>query len=963
MKDHIEAPVSAPEAQAATTFLQGLGTRGFKGQARTGRAVRIVNATDNSIYYREPACVVEPTGAEDIAAAVAAAAEAGLSVTPRGGGTGTNGQSLTTGVVLDTSRFMNKIIEFCPEQATVRVQPGVVLDQLNAYLKPLGYFFPPAVSTGSRATLGGMVATDASGKGSRHYGRTSDYLMSAEVVLSDGTPATVADLPADAALPEGPLGRAASLLRGELPGLGADIARVFPVMNRGLTGYNLDELRGEDGTLRLTKLLAGSEGTLAVTTALDLKVVPLPKHIGIAIIGYEDSLVALGAVADLLPADPEAIEFLDDKTVQLGKTAPSWPVLEPVLGTELASCGGYLFAEVSDETPEGVATQLKAVEAAVAAAPTKAVGIIATQDGDVMGALNGLRKDAVGLMGKGNGPFKGMAFVEDAAVPPENLVAFVTGFRDILDAHGLDYGMYGHADVGCVHVRPLMDMRLPEHRKKIRPISDAVAELARDQGGLIWGEHGKGVRGEYVEYYFGPDLFAFLRQVKAAFDPENRLNPGKLVTAAETDLPVDRIDAIAFRGARDERIAGHAAYGNATECNGNGACFHWDAANEMCPSYKVTRDRVQSPKGRAALIRDWLHAQETGGDVAGAAEALDASLATCLSCKACTSQCPVHVDIPTMKAAFLADRFTARPRALRDRLVRHMEALTILGARLPGLANMGLSLGRSVMASAFGLVDLPRFAAQGLDARMRAAGAQRLAPGAPLPAGMDTGKAAILLCDSFLGPFEPEVLESAARVLARMGFTVFYTPIQPNGKAAQVRGYLGAFEETRDAAVARIEGYAGLGLPLVTVEPAVTMLYRQDYKGALADGLLTSIDRLLAEHAGALPKAVATSFRLIGHCTETSADPGNLTRWKSVFAAAGLTLATQRAGCCGMAGMFGHEAENRDLSRQVFELDWAAKVKAGDDLLATGFSCRGQAERFTGAQLRHPVQALDAALR
>ncbi|MCJ8140940.1 FAD-binding and (Fe-S)-binding domain-containing protein [Falsirhodobacter halotolerans] len=959
MKDHIDAPASLPFDGAA--FRQALAARGFRGQVRTDRAARVVNATDNSIYYREPDCVIEPRSAEDVAAAVAAAAEVGVPITPRGGGTGTNGQALAQGVVLDLSRFMNRIVAFHEEEGIVRVEPGVVLDQLNAFLKARGYVFPPAVSTGSRATLGGMVATDASGKGSRRYGRTSDYLVSAEVVLADGRPATVGDLAADAPLPPGPLGQAAALLRDRLPALSGDIARVFPPMNRGLTGYNLDEVRGPNGELRLTKLLAGSEGTLAVATALDLRVVKLPKHFGIAIIGYADSLVALGAVADLLPADPDAIEFLDDRTVHLGKTSPAWPVLEPVLGADLASSGGYLFAEVSADTPEAVADRLAAVERAALAATTRATGLIATQDAAVMAALNGLRKDAVGLMGKGKGAFKGVAFVEDAAVPPENLVAFVAGFRDILDAHGLEYGMYGHADVGCVHVRPLMDMRRPEHRAKIRPISDAVADLARAQNGLIWGEHGKGVRGEYVELYFGPDLFAFLRRIKAAFDPANRLNPGKLVTAFGTDLAVDRIDAIPFRGARDERIAGHTAFAKASECNGNGACFHWDSANEMCPSYKATRDRVQSPKGRAALIRDWLDIRDTGGDAAPAADALAASLATCLSCKACTSQCPVHVDIPTLKAEFLADRYAHRSRPLRDRLVRHMEALTLVAARVPRLANLGMAIAQGGLARAFGLVDLPRFGVRGLEARMRAAGARRLAPGEGLPAGVDRDNAALLVCDSFLGPFEPEVLESAARVLARLGVQVFHTPIQRNGKAAQVRGYLDAFRATRDAAVARIDAYAALGVPLVTVEPAVTMLYRQDYK--LEEGVLTSLDRVLMSLADRMPTGAGARFRLIGHCTETSADPGNLTRWQRIFAAAGLALTPQRAGCCGMAGMFGHEAENRALSRQVFDLDWAEKIGAGDEVLATGFSCRGQAERFAGARLRHPVQALEAALR
>ena len=509
-----------------------------------------------------------------------------------------------------------------------------------------------------------------------------------------------------------------------------------------------------------------------------------------------------------------------------------------------------------------------------------------------------------------------------------------------------------------------MDMRLPEHRASIRPVSDAVANLAQQHGGLIWGEHGKGVRGEYVAQYFGPTLFRLLRRIKAAFDPENRFNPGKLVTADGTDLQVDQIDGITFRGERDARISSRTNYGKATDCNGNGACFHWDSAYEMCPSYKATRDRVQSPKGRAALIRDWLLARETGENITDAAEALDDSLKTCLSCKACSSQCPVQVDIPSMKASFLAEHHADRSRSLRDRLIFHMEALTLLGARLPALANLGLTLGRGVMSRVFGLVDLPGFAPRTLAKRMQAAGVHCIMPGDPLPSGVDKSLAAILLSDSFLGPFEPAVLESAARLLQRMGIKVFFTPIQRNGKATQVRGYLKAFEQVRQSGARTLTDYADYGLPLLTVEPAVTMLYRQDYKNDLCAGGVTSIDQFIVDRAALLPRSVVSKrFRLIGHCTETAADPQHLARWKQIFGAVGLNLDPVRAGCCGMAGLFGHEAEHRDLSRQIFELNWAERLYEEGTVLATGFSCRSQAKRFSAMDLRHPVQALDEFTR
>ncbi len=957
-----------PEAAALARFRADLAASGFGGGVRFDAAARIVAATDNSIYHVAPAGVLEPRDADDLALAMSLAARHGIAVSPRGGGTGTNGQSLTGGVVLDTSRHMTAIGPLDPVRGTVRVGPGVVLDRLNAWLRPHGWMFAPSVSTASRATIGGMVATDASGKGSCRYGRTSDHLVSVDVVFADGSRGTLRDMEAgevaEAVAAGGPLSRLLSCLDRGLPARGDEIARVFPEMNRGLTGYNLRDTARSDGGLRLTKLFAGSEGTLAVAAAIELSLTRLPGHRGVALLAYDDCDAALEAVPDLLPADPEAVEFLDDTVVRMGRSTAAWDELRAFVG-DLSDRGGYLFAEVCGDSREAVEAHLDRI-AARAGGQAACRGCATAADPGTVAAMAQFRKDAVGLLSRGDDGRQGTAFVEDAAVPPGSLVGFVREFRALLDGAGLSYGMFGHADAGCVHVRPMLDMSRAEDRALIRPISDAVADLALRHGGLIWGEHGKGVRGEYLETYFGAGLYRYLREIKAAVDPANRLNPGKLVVPLGAPGRIDRIDGLPFRGARDAGIAGAAASGfrAAIRCNGNGACFHWDASFEMCPSYKATGDRVQSPKGRAALIREWLHLSRSAADPAAAervGRALHDSLATCLSCKACASQCPVRIDIPSMKARFLQDWHRDRPRPRRDALIRLLEPGTILGARIPAISRgvMRSAAVRRALGSGFGLVDLPVFARRTLPAAMKAAGARPLGRGAKAPPG-----GIVLLSDSFLGVFAPELLADAARCLSFVDGAVHFTPVLRNGKALEVRGLLRGVPKIRAALSARLRALSASGATLVCVEPAFTMLLRQEMATEVGDLPIASLDEILEARRDRLPKAAAPArFRLIGHCTETSAAPDHLGRWRTVFAATGLDLTAVRAGCCGMAGLWGHEAEHRDLSRDIYDLAWRGHVEADRaELLATGFSCRSQAQRFSGTRLRHPVQALAAAL-
>ncbi len=937
---------------------------GFAGDAEAGLGARQVAATDNSIYQVRPAAIVYPRSASDVALLVRAAQGFDLSLTARGGNTGTNGQSLNDGIIVDFARHMRGIGAFDPDTNTVTVEPGVVLDQLNAFLSDHGCFFPPMVSTASRATIGGMVATDASGKGSRRWGKTSDYIAALDLILSDGTewraePMTRAEAEAIAA----GTGIVAAIHREALRIVttrAADIAATFPDMNRGLTGYNLEKAYDADADrFFLGFLLAGSEGTLALTRSITLRVAPKPAMRALAVIRYGAFDTAMRDVQRLIAADPVAIEIIDDKVLGVAQDDIIWASVEGLLGGSDTPVAAMNFVEFTADDDRAIDAGLAAL---AAIGPQGDCRIV--RDDAAIGQLWSLREKSVGLLARLGGARQGVPFVEDTAVPPEKLADFVAEFRALLDGHGLSYGMFGHADVGCLHVRPFLDLRDPDQAALIRPISDAVAQLTRAYGGLLWGEHGRGYRGEFSPLFFG-SLYPELQRLKAAFDPDNRLNPGKL--AAPAGQPVDRIDGVPFRGASDREIdAPHAhAFDRAVACNGNGACFGWSAQDLMCPSYKATRDRAQSPKGRAALLREWARLDSITdptpaerADHAAIERDTQASLATCLSCKACTTLCPVRVDVPTMASRFAERHWAKRTRPLTHHVARRMEAMLAAGRRMPRIAN---AVARSGLARTLGYVDLPAFTIAD-DGLPPVATPKRLA--ALLPE--ERADTVVLVEDSFTASFDRGVIAAAARVLTACGYRVWRVPPRRNGKVLHLLGMRDRFERVARGRMAEAQALADTGVRLVGIDAATALMFTQEYAEATGQSIeVAGLETLLADavrdgRAPAIPPD-PQPLRLLGHCTEQALRPQALSHWAEALAGFGIAAAPVKTGCCGMAGMFGHEVRNQQLSRDIFALSWAAETH-DDAMLATGFSCRCQTERMTGRRPLHPVEAIDRRL-
>jgi len=968
------------DPQRLRGYLDELSSQGFEGEIGADLANRLIAATDNSIYQVEPFAVLYPKRAEDVTLAMrlaAAGSFAPIPLSPRGGGTGTNGQSLTSGIVIDLSRHLNRILDFNQDALLVTVEPGVVLDQLNAFLATLGYFFPPNVSTATRATLGGMLATDASGKGSRIYGKTSDYIHSMDVVLADGSEFRVEHMDVEdahaVAQEDTTIGRAIAQVISTVGTWQKRIDDVFPRMNRGLTGYNLQKVWDPFKGLDLYRVLAGSEGTLAITKSITFRVIPIPRYRALAVVRYSSFAETLADVQRLLKAEPLAVEVLDDKVLGVARTDIVWSTIQSILKTETDQpVNGMSFVEFIAHSPRDLDGHLSQFRRLMGG--YQPAGVIDSQivtDANAIKQLWNLREKSVGLAGKMAGPRQGVAFVEDCAVPPERLVGFVQEFRGILDSHGLTYAMYGHADVGCLHVRPALNMRDPVDAARIRPISDAVANLVKKYGGLLWGEHGRGFRGEYSPLFFGHELYPELCKIKAAFDPLNILNPGKLASPMP-DTPVTPIDAPVLRGAIDAAISADRAapVEKSLACNGNGICFSWDAAETMCPSYKATRDRVQSPKGRATLLREWARRQteadKTGDQVAlrEIEASVKSSLSTCLSCKACATACPIQVDIPTMKARFLETYYRTRRRKRRDLVVAQLETFAMIAQGFPRLANLVAMnpLARMVM-SAVGLVDLPAFSTtRRLPSRtFSLVKLKNLEP-------QVKAQTVILVPDTFTGAFDHETQTVFHRLLSQLGYDVHLAPLHANGKPLHILGMLGKFAPIAKAARERHQAYAEAGVSVVGVEPVAVLMNRAEYCDSANAGPNTAvrtIDEFLCDEmdAGRLKLQTGidgSKFTLLLHCTERSLSPMATARWARIFQAFGLSVNQPRVGCCGMAGVFGHERENRATSLKLYDMSWRDTVAdaAPGVVLGTGFSCRCQAERAGKVDIRHPVSAL-----
>ncbi|MGV1988709.1 FAD-binding and (Fe-S)-binding domain-containing protein [Agrobacterium sp. 22-221-1] len=933
------------DAKAAGNRIRALAAAleeaGFAGEIETDLALRAAMSTDNSVYQIKPDLVVAPFDAADLVTLLDVMGQpqfADVAVTARGGGTGTNGQSLNTGVIVDLRRHMNGLIAIDEREGWADVQPGMVLDDLNEQIRETGWFFAPETSTSTRCTIGGMVNTDASGKGSRVYGKTSDNILGLQIAHPQG----LLDSREPVAAWAQPMLHAAEVAARR--GRSAFVANT-PRLNRRFTGYDLERACADEGRFEWWRLFLGAEGTLGIVSAIRVKLRRIDREKRLIVAGFDDFRSALAAAAPLLRADPTAIEVMDETVQAIAEQAGILRRLPAALHAGAGQKVAYVFIELNGDDPAHLQVKLDDCRRILGGlAGISAIHVAG--DRAEIAELWAIRSAGVGLLGKVDGLARPIAFVEDAVVPPENLPAFVDEFLDILKTNGLGFGIYGHVDVGCLHIRPALNIDRAEDRARMVAVSDAVFALTRKHGGIFWGEHGKGLRGAYLRDWIGAEAYSALQGIKAAFDPDGRFNPGKLVT---NKVPIMGIATTPFR-------AFNAPDGDpltlAFRCNGNAQCLSYAKTTPMCPSFKVTADIRYSPKGRADALRTWHKARrEADADLPLLEKDLLETLDKCLGCKACASSCPVQVDIPSMRQAFMADYFTRHPRPLADRLVlmaeRFSPAITRLAPVLAPVWPIASRIGGWLTASQ----DLPRHLAwlpRGLQVRE-----EDLRPGR-LPENT-----VIIAQDWFTALFDGAVQRQAIAGLAALGYNVRFLPMRPGGKVALNLGDTASFRSMAEALSRQLHAAAKTGLPLIAVEPAFAMMLRQDYaKVGIALPLVSLPQEFLAKEAGRrdFPKArLNKPIKLLSHCTEATALPQTGALWKKVFAAMGLEMDAPATGCCGMAGLFGHQKRHQPMSRRLFDFSWRSHIESRDIVAATGFSCRCQAKRLSGTQPSHPL--------
>lgn len=1004
---------------AVERYIHALNESGFTGDTTTRYGDRLTLATDNSIYQLLPQAIVFPRSTADVILVMRLAAQdeyRSVTFTPRGGGTGTNGQSLNNGVVIDLSRYMNRILEINPEQGWVRAEAGVIKDQLNAYLKPYGYFFAPELSTSNRATLGGMINTDASGQGSLVYGKTSDHVLGLRSVLLNGDLLDTSPLPvSEARRCAQEESAAGELYRTTLESCETHrqtILDSFPKLNRFLTGYDLRHVFSDDmQTFDLTRILTGSEGTLAVITEAKLNITPIPKVRRLVNVKYDAFDSALRNAPFMVAAQALSVETVDSKVLNLAREDIVWhsvsELITDVPDKTLAGLNIVEFCGDDEALIDGQVTSLcERLDSLMANNEAGVIGYQVCRELSGIERIYAMRKKAVGLLGNSKGAAKPIPFVEDTCVPPEHLADYITEFRALLDSHHLEYGMFGHVDAGVLHVRPALDMCSPEQEMLMKQISDDIVALTAKYGGLLWGEHGKGFRAQYSEAFFGDTLYRELRRIKGAFDPENRLNPGKICAPLTSDAPMMQVDAVK-RGTYDRTIPVEVrnTFSGAMNCNGNGLCFNFDVKSPMCPSMKVTQSRFHSPKGRAGLVREWLRLlAEQGTDPALLSQAVPQSrislrgliekigntrrasrgeydfshevkesMSGCLACKACSTQCPIKIDVPEFRARFLALYHGRYLRPLRDHLVANVEAGAPLMAKAPKVFNFFLKQPwvQKLSEKTVGMTDLPLLSSPSL--KQQLAGSKAVSVTLEMLESMSeeqrrAGRYLFIVQDPFTSYFDAKVVADFAALTEKLGFQPVLLPFSPNGKAQHIKGFLARFARTANKTADFLNRVARLGCPMAGVDPALVLCYRDEYKTVLPPEKqqfrVMLVHEFLAEYADSLPvndvSVNTPPWYLFSHCTESTALPDSVKTWQNLFSRFGASLQSVSTGCCGMAGTYGHEMPNLARSKGIYQLSWAQPYQSlpSERCLTTGYSCRSQVKRMEGKVMLHPLQAL-----
>ncbi len=947
--------------------------RNIRGSVLFGRADRGRYATDASIYQVEPIGVVVPETIDDVAAAMAIARDEGIPVLPRGGGTSQCGQTVNRALVIDCSKHLRRVLHVDAQARTALVEPGAVLGQLNTALRADGLFFPVDPSTHARCTIGGMAGNNSCGSKSIRYGLMADNVRAIDAILADGTrhrfgavPDNLgADIPANIA----------DLVQ-RLRSLGAreaeEIAARFPQQLRRVGGYNIDVLTPASraaGRENLARLLVGSEGTLAFSAALELTLHPLKPRKILGICQFPTFRAAMSAAQHIVKLDPEAVELVDRTMIDLGRSIPIFrATIDNMLIGEPDS---LLIVEFHGWEDGPLLAKLAELESLMG--DLGHPDVVRATDPTFQADIASVREAGLNIMMSMKGDGKPVSFIEDCAVGLEDLADYTERLNGVFEKHGTKGTWYAHASVGCLHVRPVLNMKDPADVRTMRAVAEEAFALVREYKGSHSGEHGDGiVRSEFNETMFGPRIARAFETVKDAFDPANMLNPNRVVRPPRMD------DRTLFRYAPGYAAAPgftprldwsdhpgplNGMLGAVEMCNNNGTCRSF-AAGVMCPSFRVTRDEQHLTRGRANTLRLALTGQ-LGVD-AMASDAMAEAMSLCVSCKACRRECPTGVDMAKMKLEVLAARADHQGVKRRESLIAELPRMAPVVSRIAPLANLRNHVPalRHLAERTAGIAadrPLPSWSLR----PFRDAEADAAAPTNP------RGEV-LLLADTFNRWFEPENLRAALRVLAAAGYRAVMPPHRGRplccGRTFLAAGMLDRAREEARRTLRRLGG----DRPVIGLEPSCLMTLRDEFRSllpgaetaALADRAMLLSEFLAREKVDLPLRPLATTAHVHGHCHQKSfgAFPAAIAALKQVPE---LTVTPINSSCCGMAGSFGYQAETQDVSRAMAELSLLPAVrKAGAEelVVADGTSCRHQIRDLGGREAIHSVRVLERAL-
>ncbi|MGJ4960584.1 FAD-binding and (Fe-S)-binding domain-containing protein [Bradyrhizobium sp. HKCCYLRH3061] len=976
-----------PNAKAGPSRLEQKLRAEITGNVFFDRFNRGRYATDASFYQVIPAGVVVPRTMDEALLALAIARDDGRIVTPRGGGTSQCGQTVNEGIVVDFSKHLNRIVSLDVEARTCVVEPGIVLDDLNRQLRKHGLWFPVDVSTASRATIGGMAGNNSCGGRSLRYGTMRDNTIAIDAALADGTLARFGEVPRDLGDVSAPDG-ARALFRDMLA-LGereaAEIADKFPKVQRRVGGYNLDALTPRNAANNMAHLLVGSEGTLAFSTRIELKLWPLIRTKVLGVCHFGSFYQAMDAAQHLVKLKPIAVELVDRTMIGLGRDIA---MFQPVIAAAVrGDPDAILVVEFAEETKDENLAKLKQLSELMGDLGfswsneiSKWGGVVEITEPALQTAVADFRAAGLNVMMSMKEAGKPVSFVEDCAVPLPHLADYTARLNEVFARHGTRGTMYAHASEGCLHVRPVLNLKLEKDVRAMRAIAEEAFAMVREYKGSHSGEHGDGiVRSEFHEQMFGSRILADFKEVKRRFDPANVLNPGRIVDPPRMD------DRSLFRYPPDYRVddiktvldwsaypgAAGGFQGAVEMCNNNGACRKLDGG-VMCPSYRATRDEKDVTRGRANTLRLAISGQLGPGALSS--DEMMETLKLCVSCKACRRECPTGVDMAKMKIEVLAARATTHGLTLRDRLVAYLPRYADMAARFAPLVNLRNHVAplRALMERVAGISarrKLPAFRSDTFRVDADAFG----------PAD---GREVVLFGDTFNRVYERENLDAALRVLIAGGYRV-HVPKPTDGgrplccgRTFLSAGLVGEAKSELQRLVETYAPFASRGVPIIGLEPSCLLTLRDELLSLRNDATAKTIsahalllEEFLAREAEsgrlALPLAPLPGKALLhGHCHQKS-----FAAFKPVEQVLRLIpeleIETIESSCCGMAGAFGYGAETYEVSLQMAEASLLPAVRKADAatfIVADGTSCRHQIQDGANRGAVHAAQLLAMSL-